>query len=159
MYTLYRDDDISVTSDIQLLMEVHDLFVKHGKIHTVAVLVKDIWENKEVWYWLMTSSNLRIGLHGWDHKDYGRAGYSEIQSDIQRCLEYLHDKAKKGKYESPYVDTFYPPWNSVGPDLSKICQLYGLQCDARIGPPVFNFHYWACQDKKHMDALEEALKQ
>jgi len=157
-YTLFRDDDISVTSNIVLLRQVHDLFLKHNKIHTVAVLMDRLWENKEIWYWLMTAKNLRVGLHGWTHIDYGRNTEAATIADIRQSLAYWNSHYDRGKNVPPLIDTFYPPWNSVSAELESACAATGLTLDARMGGEVFNFHYWSCQDAKYMKQLEEALR-
>lgn len=157
MITLYRDDDICVTSNVTLLRQVHDLFIKHNKIHTVAVQMKDIWDNKEVWYWLMTAPNLEVGLHGWEHKDYGVMPYSEIYSDIERSINYWNTHIVKGKYHQKPLKKFFPPWNSSSYRLEEACEKFGLTVDTRVGGEVYNFHYWALQDKDRMKKLEDTL--
>lgn len=158
MYRLYRDDDISVTSDINLLKKVHEYFIKYNKIHTVAVLMKDIWDNKEIWYWLMTAKNLSIGLHGWKHKNYSELSAPKIACDIHKSLQYWRLHVTRGNYNAELNHVFYPPWNAVGQELISACKDAGFAVDSRVGGEVFNFHYWACQDQAHMSALEEALK-
>lgn len=159
MYTLYRDDDISVTSNITLLMKVHELFIKHNRIHTVAVLMKDLWENKEVWYWLQTAPNLEIGLHGWDHQDYGKLDKVSLWSLLTASLEYWQIRTLRGGYKLRPITTFYPPWNSVSQDLMRVCNSFGLTVDSRVGGEVYNFHYWALFEDRRMKELEEALRQ
>lgn len=157
MFKLYRDDDISVTSDLGLLMKVHEQFIRYNRIHTVAVVMKDIWQNKEIWYWLMTARNLDVGLHGWEHRDYSRMDLIDIEGDITMSLEYWNHCRARGKYPHKQIEVFYPPWNKISPALQKACDEFSLALDNRVGGEVFNFHYWACTDR-HMDQLQEALR-
>jgi peptidoglycan/xylan/chitin deacetylase (PgdA/CDA1 family) len=158
MKELYRDDDISVTSDCRLLREVHELFLKYNRIHTIAVLMKDIWDNKEVWYWLMTTPNLQIGLHGWTHKDYSIISEEEIRDDFNLCFEYWKFRISENKKEYIPIKTFFPPWNKISNTLIKVCAEFGLDLDYRKGGDVYNFHYWALYEPVRMRRLEEALK-
>lgn len=157
MYTLFRDDDISVTSNITLLKQVHNHFVTYNKMHTVAVLMKDLWENKEVWYWLMTAENLEIGLHGWEHSDYGKMSPDRIRRDIENSLWYWKERIAAGKYPYRPIKVFYPPWNSTSQHLESVCEEFFLKVDSRVGGEVYNFHYWALQDFGKLEDLKEAL--
>jgi peptidoglycan/xylan/chitin deacetylase (PgdA/CDA1 family) len=156
---IFRDDDISVTSNCDLLRHVHELFIKYNKTHTIAVLMKDIWENKEIWYWMMTAPNLEICLHGWDHKDYSVMNEEDIRKDLNLCLNYWEKELKDHKKEYIHIKKFLPPWNRVNATLIKICDEFGLEVDNRIGGLVYNFHYWCMYDQDRMKALEEALRQ
>lgn len=157
-YTLFRDDDISVTTDVDLLIRTHNLFLKHNKTHTVAIEMERLWENKEVWFFLMTAKNLRVGLHGWSHAEYWKLSAEECESDIRKSLDYWKTVTQRGKYNAPKITTFYPPWNKVGDGLIEACERCGLTLDARVGGEVYNFHYWAFIDANRLSQLEQALK-
>ena len=156
---MYRDDDIAVTSNINLLLQVHSLFIKYNKIHTIAVLMEDIWENKEVWHWLMTAPNLEICLHGWDHKDYSVMSEEDIRHDLNLCFDYWKRRLADHKKSYIPIKKFLPPWNRVSAALIKVCDEFGLEVDNRVGGVVYNFHYWALYEPDRMRALEDALKQ
>ena len=160
MYELYRDDDISVTTDIILFKQVNDLFIKHNKIHTCAVQMAGLWDNKEIWYLLNLHSNIEVGLHCWEHVDYSKLAYDEIVKDINKCLDYWNTKCAKsfGKDKAKKINTLFPPWNAISPELEKACNDRGLKLDARIGPPVYNFHYWSCINPDKMKGLEINLQ-
>lgn len=159
MFKMYRDDDICVTSNIEILRRVHEFFIKYNKVHTIAVLMEDIWENKEVWHWLMTAPNLEICLHGWDHKDFSVMTKEDIRADFKLCLDYWVRRLKDHKKEFIPIKKFLPPWNRVSEDLKVVCAEFGLEVDNRVGGEVYNFHYWALYDPERIAALEEALKQ
>ena len=158
MYKMFRDDDIAVTSNCDLLRRVHELFITRNKVHTIAVLMKDIWENKEVWYWLMTAPNLEICLHGWDHKDFSIMSEEEIRHDITLALAYWKSRLACHKKEYIPIKTFLPPWNRISPALIKVSQEFGMAVDNRVGGEVYNFHYWALYEPMRIVALEEALR-
>lgn len=155
----FRDDDISVTTDWRLLDETHALIVRHGRTHTVAVQMERLWENKEVWFWLMRTKGLVVGLHGWRHDDYSRMNSDAAESWIHASLKYWQEHT--GAYpNAPKITTFYPPWNRVGPDLEAACSRCGLTLDARWKKDtgVYGFHSWEMQDPERWKELERALK-
>jgi hypothetical protein len=163
MITLYRDDDVSKFTDISLFMKVHSLFGKYQKLHTVAVEMEDLWENKVIWYILVTQKNIKVDLHGWKHKDYSILSYQEIVDDIRRSLDYWYMNIERGYGidaigKDKKITTFFPPWNRVSDNLKKACIDTGLTLDSRIGGDVYNFHWWACVDDCYLDSLEQMLK-
>lgn len=157
-YTLFRDDDVSVTTDIGLLMRAHDLIVSHGKTHAVGVLMERLWDAKEVWLWLMTTPGLIVGLHGWRHEDYSTWPTTSIVTDIQRSLDYWRERS--GAYpEAPQITTFFPPWNRVSPALEQACRVTGLTLDARWKKGgVFGFHSWELVLPEREGKLARALR-
>lgn len=158
-YNTFRDDDISVTTDIGLLMKTHDLIISYGKIHTVSVLMKDLWDNKEVWLWLMTAKNLSVGLHGWTHLDYSRQPFEICLLDIRRSLDYWQEHT--GAYpDAPRISMFYPPWNRSSMELELACRDCGLVLDNRWkkDTPVYGFHSWEMFLPDRWAALEKALR-
>lgn len=157
MYTLFRDDDISKYTDMTLMREVHQLFIDNKKIHTVSVEVEGLWDNKLVWYWLMTAPNLQIGLHGWNHSDYSVMAITDIIDHFQRSYRYWSERIAGGGYEKRDFVAFYPPWNKVGNGLRMVCEEYKLPLDNRVGGEVYNFHWWTMHDDKRKAALQSAL--
>jgi hypothetical protein len=158
-YTVFRDDDISVTTDIGLLMKAHEIITSHGREHTVAVLMDGLWDNKEVWLWLMTAKNLRVGLHGWTHRDYGKESRGVCLAVITRSIHYWNSHA--GAYrDAPKITTFYPPWNRTGPELEAACAEVGLtvSTDWKKSSNVFGFHSWELVLPERVADLERALE-
>ena len=157
-YHTFRDDDISFTSDIGLLMQTHELIVSKGKVHTIAIQMERLWDNKEIWFFVMTARNLAVGLHGWDHSDYSRMSMTEILDHLRRCRE--HWDSHVGHYpNAPKITTFYPPWNRVSDELRQACQACGLTVDNRWkrGSGVYGFHSWELIDPIRRKKLERAL--
>lgn len=157
-YTLFRDDDISYTSNINLLMETHELFLKHDRQHLVTVQMYRLWENKEVWFWLMTAKNLAVGLHGWEHDDYSLMPEHNAAEQIKKSLDYWQTVSARGGYQAPPITTFYPPWNHVSHTLDVAVRKCGLLLDSRWRAPVYGFHYWELIDPARREALEKALR-
>ena len=161
---LYRDDDINIYTSLWLFMKVDELFQKYNKIHTIAIEVKDLWENKELFNYILRSLSIQVGLHGWTHRDYSIMPYEDVLVDLQKAIEYWEQR-KMGGYgdlvKTPLkkFKTFYPTWNRVSPELKRACDTVGLELDSRErGSDLYSFHYWALTDKKRFDALEELLR-
>jgi hypothetical protein len=167
---VFRDDDIGVMTDIGKLERAHEIIVSAGKTHTVAVLMKDICDNFEVWWFLHNAKNLNVQLHGWTHKAYDglpwwdNSGkycdgltYDEIMSDLRESLDYWKNISKRGCYRIPPLTTFYPPWNRVSDLTLKAAAACGLTVDARHGKgtPVFLFDYW---DSASVELLRKAVR-
>lgn len=157
-YHTFRDDDVSYTTDIHLLMLAHDLIVSRGKLHTVAVQMERLWDNKEVWFFIMTAQHLRVGLHGWDHSDYSKKPYGEIDVHLRRCKEHWESHVRAYP-DAPKISTFYPPWNRVSDDLRKACHAHGLLIDDRWkgNTGVYGFHSWELIEPQRRRKLERAL--
>lgn len=158
-YTLFRDDDVSYTTDWRLLDESHRLITTAGGTHAVAVLMDRLWDNKETWLWLMTAPDLKIGLHGWRHDDYSKLSRQRIVGYINRSLDYYRDHT--GHYpNAPQIDTFYPPWNRVSDELRSACEECGLILDSRWkkGSDVYGFHSWELIIPSRRQRLEKALR-
>lgn len=151
---------------MHIFTKVHDLFEKHGKVHTIAVEMKDMWDSKTIFYFIATKTNIKVGLHGWTHRDYSKLSYDECVADIEKSLKYWRDNVSRmitpdvANHKSNVIDTFYPPWNRTSPDLIRACEKCGLKIDARHSvPEVYNFHFWSMTQKSHLEKLEQALVQ
>jgi len=149
--TLFRDDDINVRTDLTFFMKVHREFIKQRKIHTCAVLFKDLADNYELFHYLVTAPYLSVELHGWEHKDYSTRSKDNIKSDFMKAISYWKENVTR-RYSSEWlknplkkITTFYPPWNKVNDDIKKVCKELGLKLDNRKGGSVLNFHYWSEQ--------------
>ena len=155
---IFRDDDISKFTDIGLITKIHSLFLKYNKTHTVAVEMDGLWENKAIWYWLMTAPNLYVGLHGWTHKDYSILPKEDIELDIQKSISYWNYNIERGKYKPKELKVFYPPWNKRSSLLEEICGKHGLRVHCEVGGGTYNFHWWTFTGTEDWGKLEELLK-
>lgn len=145
--TLWRDDDVSVRTCPYLFMELHKQFISKKITHTAAVIMKDLWENHAVFYYLATAPYLDIGLHGWEHKDYSQLSYEECSKDIKKSLAYWNENTDRMVRTSKPIDTFFAPWNRESPEIRRACAESNLKfCNVKKGPwmgrEVRSFHWW-----------------
>lgn len=161
-FELYRDDDINKYTDITTMLIIQDYFDKAKKLHTVAVEFEALWESKAIWYLLLVCQNIKIGLHGWTHKDYSTLTYDEICVDIEKSLDYWYGYVTRGYgagalTPNKKIETFYPPWNRTSDHLHKACEKFNLKVDDRVGGQVFNFHWWEMIFGHRQEQLAGAL--
>jgi hypothetical protein len=141
-YHTLRNDDVSVTTDIHLLMETHRIATERGIIHACGVLMDRLWDNKEVWLFLNATPGLVVALHGLTHADYSTLGTEVIVQDIQSSLAYWERWSRPYK-NRPQITSFFPPWNRVSPNLEEACRLTGLKLDSRWkSDGVWGGHSW-----------------
>ena len=148
MPTLYRDDDCNVYTDAFRFKELHERFIHRKQTHTVAVIMKDLWNNHALFYYLATAPYLEIGLHGWEHKDYSLLSYEECYEDIDKALKYWNENSLRMVGTCKPINTFFAPWNREGENIKKACQDLGLKfCNIKRGEwegkIVKSFHWWA----------------
>lgn len=146
--TLWRDDDVNYLTDAFRFRELHERFVQRGQIHTAAVLMKDLWENHALFYYLVTAPNLDIGLHGWTHKDYSKLSYEECYEDIKRSLDYWGENTQRMVGKTKPIGVFFAPWNKESKEIKKACEDLDLKFCATKGgewdgKKVKSFHHWA----------------
>ena len=144
---LYRDDDISVYTDAFRFKELHEQFMFKGKKHAVAVIMKDLWENQALFWYLATAPVLEIGLHGWEHKDYSKLSYEECYEDLKKSLNYWKINTKRMVGNTKKISIFFAPWNHESENIKKACQDLGLKfCNKREGYwddyYIKSFHFW-----------------
>ena len=156
MISLYRDDDINRFTDIQVFLQIHDLFIKYNKTHLCVVEMKDLWESRGLWHLLMTLPNIEIALHCWEHIDYSVLSYEQARIDIKKCLDYFY--SKKNGYKLKEIKLFCPTWNKSTLALSKACYDLGLALNDNSDGRTYNFHWWECINKEGMEELERQLK-
>jgi hypothetical protein len=145
---IWRDDDINVYTDAFRFKELHERFIKKNQVHTVAVIMKDLWENHALFYYLATAPLLEIGLHGWEHKDYSLLTYDECCQDIQKSIAYWNENSNRMVGTSKPIETFFAPWNHESPDIKRACESLGIKfCSVKSGEwegkKVKSFHHWA----------------
>ncbi len=144
---IIRDDDISLYTNSYQFKKIHEQFLKEGKTHTAAVLMKDLWQNHALFYYLATAPNLEIGLHGWEHRDYSKLSYDECNEDIAKALEYWSENSNRMVGSCKPIDTFFAPWNREGENIKKACEDNGLKfCNIGKGQwegkEIKSLHWW-----------------
>jgi len=155
---VWRDDDISVHTDLAVLKPVHDIFKKHLIMHTVAVIAKDIDMNTELVMYLK-KENFDVQLHCWEHYNHVECK-DKLPVDLQRCMNMF---ARCG-FDKPTV--LYPPWNIADSTVVHHAAAFGLtvsnkkcslsqyvKANGNVDVDVVNFHYW----DKECEDLDEAL--
>lgn len=156
---IYRDDDIGKFSDVNLLIEIQKLFDKHKKIHTVTLIMHDLWESRGVWEWLMTTPNLDIALHGWQHVDYSPFQFQAMVDELNTALHYWRENIERMGYEYKEITVFYPPWNKVSDNMRLASSKVGLELNDCVDKDeVYNFHWWEHIGGRGLDKLEEILR-
>jgi peptidoglycan/xylan/chitin deacetylase (PgdA/CDA1 family) len=146
--TLWRDDDVSRFTCLHTFKEIHKGFIKRKETHTAAVLMKDLWENQGIFYYLATAPYLEIGLHGWTHKDYSTLNYDQCYEEIKKSIHYWVSNSERMVGTAKKIDTFFAPWNRESEEIKRACQDNGLKfCNVRKGnwngQNVISFHWWS----------------
>jgi hypothetical protein len=159
---IYRDDDANLYTNSYQFKKIHEQFLKEGKTHTAAVLMKDLWQNHALFYYLATAPSLEIGLHGWEHKDYSLLSYEECYEDIKKSLDYWNENSLRMVGNSKRIDTFFAPWNREGENIKKACQDLGLKfCNIGRGPwedkEIISMHWWNCMRLEDKFTINELL--
>ena len=158
---IFRDDDVSVHTDLARLKPVHDVFKKYMVMHTVAIIAKDIDMNTELVMYLK-KENFDVQLHCFEHHHFPEMEHDKLKLDLQRCLNMF---ARCG-FDRP--TTLYPPWNQTTNKINimamadfnlnvstKKCSLSQyVMAGGNVDVDVVNFHYW----DKECDDLDEALR-
>jgi len=159
---LYRDDDVNVYTCPHLFKKLHEEFIKNNKTHTVAVVMKDLWENHALFWYLATVPLLTIGLHGWEHKDYSVQSYENCNNDIKKSLKYWEENSIRMTGKHKTINTFFAPWNREGKNIKLACEMNGLKfCNIKKGEwgeyNIKSFHHWyiTMNNKENELHLEE----
>jgi len=151
--TIFRDDDISVFTCPHEFKELHKKFIEKKTVHTVAVVMKDLWLNQAIFYYLATAPYLKIGLHGWEHKDYSGLNYEECYEDLKKSLDYWKDNSLRMIGNFKPIEIFFAPWNNEGENIKRACIELGLKfCAVKGGDwegyKVKSFHSWSADNFK-----------
>lgn len=155
---IWRDDDISKYTDLATIMAIQDVFDRCGKVHTVTLLMEDLWESRGIWEWLMTTPGLDIALHGWRHDDYSAMRYSkDIEYRLSEALEYWSKYTANSDVDRP-LKVFYPPWNKVSKNVELACKNLGLELNVNVNPAeIYSFHWWKFIGGIGLGDLEDVL--
>lgn len=151
--TLIRDDDISVHTCPHEFKELHKKFIEKKQTHTVAVIMKDLWLNQAIFYYLAIAPYLEIGLHGWEHEDYSKLSYQKCYEDIKKSLDYWKENSFRMVGKAKEINTFFAPWNRESNNIKQACAEAGLNfCNVRKGKwcgyEVRSFHSWSADNFK-----------
>ncbi len=107
---IHRDDDVSVFTCLHTFKEIHKQFIAAKQVHHAVVIMKDLWLNQGIFYYLATAPYLEIGLHGWEHRDYSTLGYVECYEDIEKSLNYWNENSDRMIGKRKEIKIFFAPW-------------------------------------------------
>ena len=148
---ILRDDDINYLTCAHAFKELHQKFIDKKQVHTVAVLMKDLWENHSLFYYLATAPYIEIGLHGWDHKDYSVMSYETCYQDLKKSLDYWKENSDRMIGFHKDIKIFFAPWNRENDNIKKACADLNLQfCNVKKGrwngQKIRSIHHWSADD-------------
>jgi hypothetical protein len=156
---IWRDDDIAVTTRLEDLRTVDDLFQRYRVPHTIALIANLIDVNRPLVEFIR-ERHMIVQVHGWSHDDLTTT--PAAVADLPKAIEMI----ERVFGQRPTV--LYPPWNRTTPQLEAAAAQMGLRVDAekislqqfiRTGGDVredtINFHYWNAPD---VPLLDEALR-
>ena len=150
---LYRDDDVNVYTNAFEFKRLHEKFIKDRITHSVALIMKDLWENHALFWYLATAPYLNIGLHGWEHRDYSKLSFKDCYEDLNKALYYWEENSIRMVGSAKPIHIFFAPWNKRGDGIIKACNELRLKfCDIRKGQweglEVRSFHHWNIIDNE-----------
>jgi peptidoglycan/xylan/chitin deacetylase (PgdA/CDA1 family) len=154
---IFRDDDISVLTDLPEFMKVDSIFKKYGVQHTIAVIVKDIENNAELVGYIKANSHIKVQLHCWEH-----IKFTENHDLLKEHFALALAKLKEVFNVTPTI--LYPPWNESDERVEKIARSFGLivstnkitlsqylRVKGQVAEDTINFHYWHDEDAMLID--------
>ncbi len=157
---IWRDDDISKKTDLKRFKKIHNLFLKYGVVHTVALICSGIENNKSLIKYLQKqhhNGSISIQVHCWEHYHL-LEDLAKFSGELPKCIEVIE------KYFVTTPTILFPPWNESNSQLEHIAKMNGLTVLNKKmsisgylkgqSEAVVNFHSWA----EECDQLEDALK-
>jgi len=158
MNIIYRDDDVNVRTSFTLFKQINEEFKKAGRVHTIAIVMKDFFDNYELAHYCFTEPNIDIELHGWEHTDFSKISIMSAIQEISICLRYYKENVER-RYQVKYdelsknkrLTTLFLPWNKDGISPRRACdELNMFSCDVQNGEwqgnKIISFHYWSVGD-------------
>lgn len=164
---IYRDDDLPQGISMETLNEIHQLFIRSGKIHTMSILASELEKSPGFVQYVNSHKNIDLVLHGWTHTNYSLEKDDVIREDLRNSLLAFD------KYFSKYPTVWYLPWNgwvkgegfTHVPRVKEIAVEFGLEVITDctdIGrflkgekKEVIYFHHW---NQKEVSALPQLLE-
>ena len=142
----YRDDDINVYTCVEDFRRIHRVFQKHNRVHTVACEMRDLWENKALFWMLLTDPLIDVELHGWTHADYSKMPLEDIVCDFRKAIKYWEENAKRmlaveTLLELKRITTYCATWNRSSQEVENACKVLGLKL--HLGDCKWMFHWWS----------------
>lgn len=158
MTIIWRDDDVGQNTRLDVLQSVDDVFQRHSKPHTIAVIASGI-ETRTDLVKLIRDRRMIVQLHCWEHDDLSVD--AAARGELERAVDLLGSL-----FARPTV--LYPPWNRSSSELEDAAARLGLAVSFRkvslsqyvrvngsVSENVVNFHHWHVPD---VLLLERALE-
>ena len=161
MDKFYRDDDINVYTSVGEFHNIHKVFRKFNKTHTIACEMKDLWRNKGLFWYILTDPLINVELHGWKHDPLIHLDLHEVVYELSMAINYWHDNASRmlGKQINELPDikritTFFPPWNKVSTNIEVACKKLKLRLSYKDEDCHWMFHFWATTPREVAEKLQ-----
>lgn len=146
---IWRDDDIGQNTRLDVLTAVDDVFQRHSKPHTIAVIASGIDTRPDL-IDLIRERRMIVQLHCWEHDDLSVD--AAARCELARAADLL-----ESLFVRPTV--LYPPWNRTSPELEEVAAYLGLTVSHKkvslsqyvrvkgdVNENVVNFHHWHVPD-------------
>jgi len=147
---IFRDDDIGQWTKLQEFKKVHEVFMRYGVIHTIAVICNGLDKCDDLINYLkLKQSSFSVQLHCFDHLDFSTLSEQELNYQFTESLKMFELIG----IEKPV--TWFPPWNKINTQAIRVAESFGfkaswekvsmeyyLRHNGDVGWPVVNFHSW-----------------
>lgn len=153
---IWRDDDISRTTNLAHLLQVDDEFQRTGQVHTIACIMDGLAARPDL-IAAIQARRMEPQLHCWTHDDLTKdaASLAALPQAVQAMEDLFGVR--------PTV--LYPPWNRSDERVEAVAQALGLMvaCEKLSLPAyiraggyvqehVVNFHYWDADESRLIGA-------
>ncbi len=162
MEKFYRDDDINVYTSVGEFHEIHKVFRKYKRMHTIACEMRNLWYNKGLFWYILQDPLINVELHGWTHERYKNHDLGPLMNELRMARDYWNQHAARmlGKTsvdelpETKKITTFFPPWNQVSSNIEEACKLLKLRLSYKDEDCHWMFHFWATTPKEVAEKLQ-----
>lgn len=159
---IWRDDDISVRTNLRELLEVDHLLQTAGLRHTVAIIAKNL-DTNPLLIAEIKSRRMDVQLHCWDHEDLtvDRTALADLSLGVEMIERVFGER--------PSV--LYPPWNRADGRVHEVAASLGLRVSNEkvslnqfirvqgdIAERVVNFHYWSEEERSLLPEAIDVFK-
>lgn len=156
---IWRDDDISVDTNLEQLIRVDDILRVAGLTHTIAVIAEG-FQTSTVLVDAIVRRGMDVQLHCWRHDDL------TTTPDLLKQLADGADMITRVFGQRPTV--LYPPWNRSDERVEQAAASLGLRVSTEkvslqqyirvkgdVAEDVINFHYWSAEERRLLpDAVQ-----
>jgi len=158
---IFRNDDIGYHTKLDEFKRVNDIFLKHGVVHTVAILTRNLLKRQDLIDYLKEAGNFDCQFHGHDHRDFSQLSWDQLME------QFSEGKSAFELAGLPPAQIWFPCWNRVSVLAEEVAGVFGLMASwekvsldyyiehkGGVVHPVINFHSWYIHEQL---ILEDAL--